>query len=92
MPTPHPENGDIALESLPEVQAEELAYQAREVLELLKKPAVLAAFEATEQRIKEEWKRAQTTPEREFCWAQVKGLEKFRMTVRGWAERASRLS
>ena len=92
MPTPRDDNGNIDLADLPEVQAEELAYQAREVQELMKKPAVLAAFAATEDRIKEEWKRSNTTAEREFCWAQIKGLEKFRNTVRGWADRTSRIS
>lgn len=93
MPTPpRDDNGNVDLADLPEVRAEELAYQAREVQELLKKPAVVAAFAATENRIKEEWKRAATTAEREFCWAQIKGLEKWRTTVRGWADHASRLT
>lgn len=74
----------------PEIHAEELAYQAREVLLLLEKPAVKAAFGATENRFIEEWKRAESTPAREFCWAKIKALKDFQSTLRGWAERTGK--
>lgn len=78
-------NGDL------ETAEEHVAYEAREVQLLLSKDAVRAAFKATEDRFVREWKRAENTPAREFCWAKIKALAEFQDTLRGWAERTAKL-
>lgn len=83
-------NGNGDLHEL-EVGPEEVAYEAKEVQLLLGKAAVQAAFVATKARFVGEWERAANTAEREFCWAKVKALEAFQSTLRGWADRVSRV-
>lgn len=68
---------------------ETVAYEAKEVLLLLSKELVKRAFQATEDRIIGEWKKAGTIEEREQARAKLWAFEVWKTELRTLAERQS---
>lgn len=71
-----------------ELDAEQLAYQAKEVRLLLAHAALPRAFKATEDRIKRQWEAAPDPPARELCYAKLQAFKDLKTELRALAERA----
>ena len=70
-----------------ELDAEQLAYQAKEVQLLLSHAALPRAFKATEDRIKSQWEKATTLEAREACFAKMQAFKDLKTEIRALSER-----
>ena len=67
--------------------------RAQEADAILTGPIMQEVFATTEEAFMREWRRAETTQQREMCWAKVTGLEEVKRQLRrivGKGEHASR--
>jgi len=70
-----------------EPSMEQLAYATKELQWFLRHEAVLKAFQSTEIRIRKEWERAQTTPERELAWHKLQAFKTLQVELRALSQR-----